>query len=133
MTETRDKTGGVAVDREEIIRRLKEVRDPEIPVNLYDLGLIYDLAIEPDGKVGIVMTLTTPNCPVAGSLPEEVRRRVASVPGVKEAAVKLVWDPPWTPDRISEDGRLLLEMTSGMSFDGRLHMPRPIQLDIRKR
>lgn len=87
---------------------LKSIYDPELPVNIHDLGLIYDLQVTPSGEVSIQMTLTAPNCPVAGSLPGEVRNRVAAVPGVTSAKVDLVWDPPWTKDRMSEAAQLEL-------------------------
>src|SRR5690242_5483225 len=93
---------------EPVLDALKTVRDPEIPVNLVDLGLIYDLVVSADGRVYVEMTLTTPACPVAGSLPGEVERAVRAVPGVSEVAVKLVWTPPWTRDRMSEEARLEL-------------------------
>src|SRR5436305_11183638 len=86
---------------ERVIAALRTCRDPEIPVNIYDLGLIYDLKVDPAGAVAIRMTLTSPACPVAGSLVEEVRSRVRAVPGVTSAAVDLVWDPPWDRSRMS--------------------------------
>src|SRR5690348_10575576 len=93
---------------EPVLEALKTVRDPEIPVNLVDLGLIYDLVVRRDGKVYVEMTLTTPACPVAGSLPGEVERAVGAVDGVKAVTVKLVWTPPWTQERMSEEARLEL-------------------------
>ncbi len=93
---------------ERVIAALRGCYDPEIPVNIYDLGLIYDLKIDPAGKVAIRMTLTTPACPVAGSLPGEVRARVLAVPGVTSADVELVWDPPWGKERMSEEAQLQL-------------------------
>ncbi len=93
-----------------IIGALREVFDPEIPVNLYDLGLIYDINIVPDGTVKIDMSLTAPGCPVAGEMPGDVARAVAKVPGTGEITVTLVWEPPWTPERMSEDARLALGM-----------------------
>lgn len=93
---------------ERIIEQLKTVYDPEIPVNIYELGLIYDVEISPDGDVQVTMTLTTPNCPVAESMPGEVEYRVGTVPGVRNVTVELVWDPPWTPDRMSEAAKLEL-------------------------
>ena len=94
--------------RQAVIEMLSTVTDPEIPVNIYELGLIYDVVLSSDGDVQVVMTLTTPNCPVAESMPGEVEERVASVPGVRGVAVELVWDPPWTPDRMSEAAKLEL-------------------------
>jgi len=93
-----------------VIAALQTVYDPEIPVNLYDLGLIYDLTIGDDGAVVIDMSLTAPGCPVAGEMPGQVARAVAEVSGVGEVTVRLVWDPPWTPERMSEDARLALGM-----------------------
>lgn len=93
-----------------IIKALQTVYDPEIPVSLYDLGLIYDIAIAPDGKVDIIMTLTAPGCPVADILPMEVEKAARSVDGVKDVHVELVFDPPWTPDLMSEAARLELGM-----------------------
>ena len=94
----------------EIVDALKSVFDPEIPVNIYELGLIYDLEIQPEGQVQIKMTLTSPGCPVAGSLPGEVKARVESVPGVAAADVELVWDPAWNPSMMTEAARLQLGM-----------------------
>jgi FeS assembly SUF system protein len=93
---------------EQVLTVLRTVFDPEIPVNIHELGLIYDLKITPSGEVAICMTLTSPACPVAGALPEEVRQKVAAVPGVKDARVELVWDPPWDMSRMSEAARLQL-------------------------
>lgn len=92
----------------EIIEALRSVYDPEIPVNVYDLGLIYGIDISEEGDVTIQMTLTSPACPVAESLPIEVENAAASVPGVRSAGVELVWDPPFTIDRIPEHVRLEL-------------------------
>ncbi len=94
--------------REAVIRALRTVYDPEIPVNIYDLGLIYGLDVDASGVVSIQMTLTAPNCPVAGSLPAQVEARVRSVAGVTGARVELVFDPPWSPARMSESARLAL-------------------------
>jgi FeS assembly SUF system protein len=94
--------------QEQVIEALKTVRDPEIPVNLVDLGLIYDLIVNRDGTVYVEMTLTTPACPVAGALPGQVQAAISAVPGVNDARVKLVWTPPWTKDRMSEEARLEL-------------------------
>ena len=89
---------------------LRTCYDPEIPVNIYELGLIYDVAVGDDGGVAIQMTLTAPNCPVSGSLPTEVEQKVAAVEGVTRATVELVWDPPWDPRRMSEAAQLELGM-----------------------
>lgn len=93
-----------------MIEAIKTVYDPEIPVNLYDLGLIYDLEVFEDGTVKIEMTLTAPACPVAGEMPVMVADAVAGADGVGEVEVQLVWDPPWTKDRMSEEARLILDM-----------------------
>ena len=95
---------------EGVIEALRTVYDPEIPVNIYDMGLIYDIEIKDGGNIHIVMTLTAPGCPVAGILPGQVADAAAAVPGVGEVEVELVWDPPWTPERMSEDARLALGM-----------------------
>ena len=99
---------GDAALQEKVIEALKTVRDPEIPVNLVDLGLIYDLVVNRDGTVYVEMTLTTPACPVAGALPGQVQQAVAGVSGVNDVRVKLVWTPPWSQDRMSEEARLEL-------------------------
>jgi FeS assembly SUF system protein len=100
----------VSAVEEGIVEALKTVYDPEIPVNIYELGLIYDLHVEPDGKVQVKMTLTSPGCPVAGTLPGEVKDRTESVPGVTSAEVEVVWDPVWNPSMMSEAARLQLGM-----------------------
>ncbi|ANY19066.1 Putative 1,2-phenylacetyl-CoA epoxidase, subunit D [Tsuneonella dongtanensis] len=95
---------------EAIVDALKEIYDPEIPVNIYDLGLIYGVEVTGDGDAKVTMTLTTPHCPVAESMPGEVELRVGSVPGVRDAEVNLVWDPPWGPDKMTDEARLELGM-----------------------
>ena len=94
--------------RERVVAALKTVYDPEIPVNLYDLGLIYGISTDDAGRVDIRMTLTSPACPVAGSLPGQVERVVSGVDGVSAANVELVWDPPWSQERMSEAAQLEL-------------------------
>ena len=96
--------------RESIVETLRTIFDPEIPVNIHEIGLIYGLDIDPGGRVGIRMTLTSPMCPVAESLPKEVEQKVQALPGVSDVVVDVVWDPPWTPQMMSEDARLLLGM-----------------------
>jgi FeS assembly SUF system protein len=91
-----------------VLEALKTVRDPEIPVNLVDLGLIYDLVVKTDGLVYVEMTLTTPACPVAASMPGEVETAIRGVPGVNDVRVKLVWTPPWDRDRMSDEAKLEL-------------------------
>ena len=93
-----------------VIEVLRTCHDPEIPVNIYDLGLIYDVAARADGTVHIQMTLTSPACPVAGSLPPEVESRVRNLDGVTEATVEVVWDPPWTPEKMTEAAKLQLNL-----------------------
>jgi FeS assembly SUF system protein len=95
---------------ESVVEALREIYDPEIPVNIYDLGLIYGVDVTPDADVVVTMTLTTPHCPVAESMPGEVELRVSSVPGVRDAEVNLVWDPPWDPSKMSDEARLELGM-----------------------
>jgi len=95
---------------ERVIDALKEIYDPEIPVNIYDLGLIYGVDVTDEGDVAITMTLTTPHCPVAESMPGEVELRAGAVPGVRDAEVNLVWDPPWGPNLMSDEARLELGM-----------------------
>lgn len=92
----------------QVIETLQTIYDPEIPVNIYELGLVYDVNVDPDGQVDIRMTLTSPACPVAQSLPLEVESKVRGVPGVKDVDVEVVWDPPWTPDKMSEAAKLEL-------------------------
>ena len=94
----------------EVIEALRSCFDPEIPVNIYELGLIYDVKVEPSGAVEVRMTLTSPHCPVAQSLPAEVEAKIKEVPGVADAKVEVVWDPPWEPSRMSEAARLQLGM-----------------------
>ena len=95
---------------EQVIEALKDIFDPEIPVNIYDLGLIYDVEVSPDGDAKVVMTLTTPHCPVAESMPGEVELRVCAVPGIRAADVELVWDPPWDPQKMTDEAKLELGM-----------------------
>ena len=102
--------GAGGVLQESVIDALKTIFDPEIPVDIYELGLIYDVAASEDGDVVVTMTLTTPNCPVAESMPGEVEMRVLSVPGVRDAEVKLVWEPAWDPSKMSDEARLELGM-----------------------
>ena len=91
-----------------VMDALKTVRDPEIPIDLVNLGLIYELLVKKGGTVFVEMTLTTPSCPVAASMPDEVKKAIAAVPGVEDVRVKLVWTPPWTQDLMSEEARLEL-------------------------
>ncbi|HET7607023.1 MAG TPA: SUF system Fe-S cluster assembly protein [Sphingomicrobium sp.] len=103
--------GGAGSDLQAaVVDVLKSIYDPEIPVDIYELGLIYDVTITEDGDAHIKMTLTTPHCPVAESMPGEVEMRVLSVPGIRDAIVDLVWDPPWDPSKMSDEARLELGM-----------------------
>ncbi|MFD2263547.1 SUF system Fe-S cluster assembly protein [Lacibacterium aquatile] len=95
---------------EKILDALRTVFDPEIPVNIVELGLIYDIKISEGGLIQVEMTLTTPNCPVAADMPEQVADTVRAVEGVSHCSVDLVWTPPWTPDRMSEEAKLQLNM-----------------------
>ena len=101
--------GAAPAGRDAVIKALETVYDPEIPVNVYELGLIYGLEIGEDGKVSIDMSLTAPACPVAGEMPQWVADAVAAVEGAGEVEVTLVWDPPWSPERMSEDAKMVLD------------------------
>jgi FeS assembly SUF system protein len=92
----------------DVIEALRTVYDPEIPVNIYELGLVYDVDVDEDGQVQVRMTLTSPACPVAGTLPGEVEARIRGVEGVTDVSVEVVWDPMWTPEMMSEEARLQL-------------------------
>ena len=96
--------------KEKVILEIKKIYDPEIPVNIYELGLIYNIDIDEKNKVNIDMTLTSPNCPVAESLPNSVKDNVSKVDGVSDVDLKLVWDPPWGKDRMSEAAKLELNL-----------------------
>ena len=95
---------------EAVVTALRDIYDPEIPVNVYDLGLIYGVDIDGEGHAVVTMTLTTPHCPVAETMPAEVELRVSAVPGVRDAEVNLVWDPPWDPGKMTDDAKLELGM-----------------------
>ncbi|MGB1552995.1 MAG: DUF59 domain-containing protein [Candidatus Puniceispirillaceae bacterium] len=96
-------------DKADIIEALKTVKDPEIPVNIYDLGLVYTIDCAPSGDVHIEMSLTAPGCPVAGEMPQQVANAVAALATAGRVSVTLVWDPAWTPERMSEDAKLALD------------------------
>ena len=100
----------LTIKKEDIVNQMKEVFDPEIPVNIYDLGLIYEIKIDEEKKVEIIMTLTSPNCPVAESLPKEVSQNIKSLKGMKSLAVYLTFDPPWDQNMMSEDAKLALDV-----------------------
>ncbi|MBX3272412.1 MAG: DUF59 domain-containing protein [Sandaracinaceae bacterium] len=113
VTEARGGTGEAVPTREDVLRELvietlRGIHDPEIPLNIYDLGLIYGFTIDEAQNVEIAMTLTAPACPVAGMLVEQVAQKVGALPGVRTSRVELTWDPPWTKDRMSEDALLAL-------------------------
>ena len=100
----------LTIKKEDIVNQIKEVFDPEIPVNIYDLGLIYEIKIDEEKKVEVIMTLTSPNCPVAESLPQEVSQKIKNLNGMKSLAVYLTFDPPWDQDMMSEDAKLALDI-----------------------
>jgi metal-sulfur cluster biosynthetic enzyme len=97
---------------EDVYKELKQVYDPEIPVNIIDLGLVYDVQLKDTGVCDITMTLTSQACPEARTIPEVMKRRVNSLPGVTGTEIKIVWDPPWNPQKISPEGRALLGIDS---------------------
>ena len=101
----------LTIKKEDIVNQMKEVFDPEIPVNIYDLGLIYEIKIDEEKKVEVIMTLTSPNCPVAESLPKEVSQKIKSLKGMKSLAVYLTFDPPWDQNMMSEDAKLALDIS----------------------
>jgi FeS assembly SUF system protein len=103
-------SGSVGDLKTQVIEVLRTCYDPEIPVDIYELGLVYNVNVHPSGDVVITMTLTSPACPVAGTLPVEVEDKVMAIDGVGKAKVDLVWDPPWSPDRMTEAARLTLGM-----------------------
>ena len=103
-------TEGKKINEQDIIVKIKKVFDPEIPVNIYDLGLIYKLDIDKTNNIIIKMTLTTPNCPVAGSMPESVGKAVSDIKGISSIKVELVWEPKWSKDMMSEDAKLALDI-----------------------
>ena len=103
-------TAGLPPLEQSVLEALKRVYDPEIPVNIHDLGLIYSLEISPEGVAAVKMTLTAPGCPVAGSILADVERRVRAVEGISGATVELVWDPPWRPEMMSKLARVMLGM-----------------------
>ena len=96
--------------KDKVILEIKKIYDPEIPVNIYELGLIYKIEIDDKNKVEIEMTLTSPNCPVAESLPKEVKNNILKIEGIKDVNLKLVWDPPWSKDKMSEAAKLELNL-----------------------
>lgn len=104
----KQKPAGNASLEEKVVEALRQIYDPEIPVNIYDLGLIYNIEVDKDKKALITMTLTTPHCPVAESMPAEVELRASYVEGIQDAEVNLVWDPPWDPSKMSEEAKLEL-------------------------
>ncbi|NNC48864.1 MAG: SUF system Fe-S cluster assembly protein [Sphingomonas sp.] len=109
-TETPAPSGDADEVKEAIVAALQTIFDPEIPVDIYNLGLIYDVEVNEDHDAVVTMTLTTPHCPVAESMPGEVEMTVLAVPGVRDAQVNLVWDPPWDPSKMSDEARLELGM-----------------------
>ncbi len=110
MEETQTTQSSADAIRDEVVERLKTIFDPEIPVNIYELGLIYGVEVSEDGVAHITMTLTTPMCPAAEELPPEVETKARSVSGVTAVQLDLVWEPPWTPERMSDAAKLDLGM-----------------------
>ena len=98
------------INEQDVIEKIKMVFDPEIPVNIYDLGLIYKIHIDQENNIAINMTLTTPNCPVAGSMPESVGKAVSEIAGISSIKVELIWEPKWSKDMMSEDAKLALDI-----------------------
>ena len=96
--------------KDKIIEEIKKIYDPEIPVNIYDLGLIYKIDVKDDKNITIDMTLTSPNCPVADSLPNNVKSNVLKIDGITDVKINLVWDPPWTKDKMSETAKIELNL-----------------------
>lgn len=96
--------------KNQVIEVLKSCYDPEIPVNIYELGLVYDIDVSPESNVSVRMTLTSPSCPVAGSMPGEIETKIRGIQGVRDAKIELVWDPPWTPEKMTEAAKLMLNM-----------------------
>jgi FeS assembly SUF system protein len=111
METTTEPTASTESLRDRVIEVLRSCYDPEIPVNIYELGLIYEVNVSPTNAVEIRMTLTSPMCPVAGSLPPEVEEKVGALAGVAEAKVEVVWDPPWNPGMMTEAARLELNLS----------------------
>ena len=105
-----DFDGNLNLNEANVVDALKTVFDPEIPVNIYDLGLIYKINIDQENNIAISMTLTTPNCPVAGSMPESVGKAVSEIAGISSIKVELVWEPKWSKDMMSEDAKLALDI-----------------------
>tara|TARA_Y100000758_G_C15712640_1_gene297721 strand:- start:40 stop:435 length:396 start_codon:yes stop_codon:yes gene_type:complete len=105
-----DEAGGMSPLEEEILSTLKTVYDPEVPVDIYELGLIYNFSVDATGKVDVKMTLTSPACPVAGTLPIEVETKIKAIPGITQCFVDLVWDPPWDRTMMSEAAQLKLNL-----------------------
>ena len=110
VTESTGEAGESKDLKAKVIEVLETCFDPEIPVNIYELGLVYDIDIDDAGAVDIKMTLTSPACPVAGSLPPEVENKIKAIEGVSSAKVEVVWEPPWTPEKMTEAARLQLGM-----------------------
>ena len=105
-----DNNDTFTIKKEDIVNQTKEVFDPEIPVNIYDLGLIYEINIDEEKNVEVIMTLTSPNCPVAESLPKEVSQKIKNLNGMKSLSVYLTFDPPWDQNMMSEDAKLALDI-----------------------
>ena len=105
-----NKISNSLITKSKVVEKIKKIFDPEIPINIYDLGLIYNLEIDKQNNIAIKMTLTTPNCPVAGSMPENVGKTVSKIEGVSSIKVELVWEPKWSKDMMTEDAKLALDI-----------------------
>ncbi len=119
--------------KDAVIETIRTIKDPEIPINIYDLGLIYAVEVDETRNVSITMTLTSPNCPVAEALPSSVRTRVREIPGVVEARVDLVFDPPWSPEMMSEDAKLALDYAGPGGFEAKVRKSAFTGLTVNRR
>lgn len=107
---TNDQSQEEQLLKDQVISMLKTCFDPEIPANIYELGMVYNIAIDDQKNVKIKMTLTSPNCPAIESLPQDIQNKINSIPGINKTEIELVWDPPWTPEKMSEEAKLQLNM-----------------------
>lgn len=107
---TNDQSQEPQLLKDQIISMLKTCFDPEIPANIYELGMVYNIDIDDQKNVKIKMTLTSPNCPAIESLPQDIQNKINSIPGINKTEIELVWDPPWTPEKMSEEAKLQLNM-----------------------
>lgn len=107
---TNDQPQELQLLKDQVISMLKTCFDPEIPANIYELGMVYNIAVDDQKNVKIKMTLTSPNCPAIESLPQDIQNKINSIPGINKTEIELVWDPPWTPEKMSEEAKLQLNM-----------------------